>query len=796
MKTKYIFSILTVLSFFNFSFAQNGNIKGIIKTSDGSPAEFVTIGLVGTNKGTSANNKGEYEIKNIEPGIYKLKTSFVGLETKEQQIEVKANETTIVPEISLKENAQTLKEIVVSASNPKKYIATDNTSATRMELKLMEIPGSVQTINNVVLRDQQVNNVQEAVKNIPGVNTFSSYDDYSFRGFRSYSGGYDGNIAVNGQPGSLGTFDVANATFNIDKIESIKGPASVLFSRATPGGVLNYVTKQPLENRRIETDFTYGSFDQYRGMFDMTGSLTKNKKLLGRFIVGYENTKSFRDYEHNKTLFIAPSLLYKFSDKTSWKIEANYFQLDAVTSFERGIFATKNTDGTWNYDAVPISWSRHTKKGVNKMRNFSVQSQFKHSFNENISLHIQNYYNNVTNETPFAIGGGYVTMLPSDTAMGDMSGGPGLQTPGKLPNLTNNVFLNFNFKTGKIKHRAIVGVDYMTYGRYYEFFYYPLPNAPIANPDLGDSLNTDISNLSGAYIGYDANTIFGAYIQDQIIFSPKLKALIGGRFDQSKYIGTYYGYPNKDSLIGSDTSDARAFVPRAGIVYQPNEQLSFYYNYSESFQPQYSNNRLAGGPFLPERGKQHELGAKKTILNEKLAFTLALYHITKVNVLTPDPTDSLGIRQTQRGEVQSKGVEFIVQGEIIKGLNGIVGYSYNEAKVTKSEAGDVGQWNQMAPNTTWSVWLKYTLQKGALKNLGVAFGSNYVGQRTTYTGPDFVLPAYTVFEAGISYKYKKASIGLNVYNLADKLYFTGGYNSSIIWPGAPRSFRLNLNYTF
>lgn len=387
-------------------------------------------------------------------------------------------------------------------------------------------------------------------------------------------------------------------------------------------------------------------------------------------------------------------------------------------------------------------------------------------------------------------------MLPEDTVMADISGGPGLQTPGKLPSLTNNLFLNFNFNTGKIKHKAIVGFDYMTYGRYYEFFYYPLPNAPIANPDLGDSLNTDLSNLGDAYIGYDANTIMGAYIQDQIIFSPKLKALIGGRFDQSKYIGTYYAYPKKDSLIGSDTSDAKAFVPRAGLVYQPNEQLSFYINYSESFQPQYSNNRLAGGPFKPEKGIQYELGAKKTILNEKLSFTLAFYHITKTNVLTPDITDTLGVRQTQRGEVQSKGIEFITQGEITKGLNIIAGYSYNEAKVTKSEAGDKGQWNQMAPNTTASIWLKYTLQKSALKNLGIAFGSNYVGDRITYSGPDFVLPAYTVFEAAVSYKYKNASIGLNVYNLADKLYFPGAYYSSIIWPGTPRSFRINLNYVF
>jgi iron complex outermembrane receptor protein len=789
--------IVTIIGFLFcslFATSQTGTIQGKIKTSDGAPAEYINITVKGTTLGTTANSKGAYQIRNVKIGDATLVVSFIGLNTKEIIIEVKNNEITVIPEIVLQENENQLNEVVISTKN--KYRVKNNFSASRMDMKIIEIPGSVQTITSQTIKDQQINTLTEAVKNIPGINLFSSYSDYSMRGFRSGSGYSNENLSVNGQPGSLVSYDIVPQSFNIETIDAIKGPASVLFSRATPGGVLNITTKQPKADTRFEADFTYGSFDQYRAMFDATGAISKNKKMLARMIVGYEDTKTLRDYERNKTLFIAPSILYNFSDNTNYKVELNYHQLDAVTSFDRGIFAAQRTDGTYDFRAVPISWSRHSAQGENNVRNWSIQSQLNHKFNENFSLHLLNYYVNQFNETPRALYGSQSPILATDTMLKNRVSSYGLQKS-DYPTLTNNLYAQINFDTGGIKHRSIVGADFITVGRYFEFIEYKMPDAPISNPDNYNDRDETLGNLKDAYVGNEKSINWGFYFQDQIIFSPKLKALVGLRYDNAKYdVKYYFNYPDTKTVTETDKSDAAAFVPRAGLVYLPTENSSVYFNYSQSFQPQFSNNIAAGGPFDPERGKQFELGAKKSVLKNKVDFTLALYHITKNNVLTPDPTDTSGIRQTQQGEVQSKGMELVAQGELARGLNLIAGYSYNEAKITKSESGDQGQWNPMAPKNTWSVWLKYNVQNGLFKNLGFGVGSNYVGNRITYSGPDFVLPEYTVVDASVSYKYKKASIGLNMYNLANKLYFPGAFTSDRIFAGAPRSFRLNLNYTF
>lgn len=791
---KYFTIIAGMLLSLN-SLGQTGTIKGTIKTSDSSPAEFVTISLIGTNRGTSANNRGEYEIKNIEPGNYTLKTSFVGLETKEQQIEVKANETTIVPEIILKENAQTLKEVVVQAS--KNYTKEPTTAINRLDIKNIQNPQSIQVINQELMKDKQIQTVGEAIKLMAGVNAFSSsqYSDYVMRGFR----GAPGNFAYNGIRGDFFQFDQAALTYNIESIEAIKGPTSVLYSAGNPGGVINHVTKKALVSPRYELQYTFGSFNQHRVMADATGAITKNKKLLYRMIVGYENTGQLDENLKIKNIFVAPQLHYNFNDKTSLNYEFNYANDNRTMGFNRGtpaLFDPENS--TWTLDRYPNSTSLIDPNGTALRNTMSHQITFKHSFNDNIKF--TTLYRSLTSKTFQA------DLSPGAWGVGATNDSIPLENRYWNENLYNHqlsTFLNIKFTQDKfIKNNLVIGIDANLGGRTAEYAGFQEKYVSVMNPEFGWGYynQNDINNnmASATYqSGWNQRTLLLAgYFQNQMSIGKKVKLLLGGRFESHNYLTDYFDLVTKEETF-RDSLNALQFLPRAGIVYNPNESTAIYYGYSQGFQPQWGSNTGSGGPFPPEKSRQHEIGVKKEWLNQRLITTLAFYHIQKFDVLAPDPTDTNGVRLIQIENVYSKGVEFTAQGKITKGLDLIFNYSYNEAR-TPGDAGYDGfpaGWFPNAPNTNLNLWAKYTLTDGKLKNLGFGAGFNYLSKRTTYT-PGFEIPEFTTVDAAISYKIKGLNLSANIYNITNTKYWNGAYGPSNLWPGNPTSFRLTVGYVF
>lgn len=791
---KYLSIIVSVFLSLN-TLAQTGNIKGTIKTSDGIPAEYVNIGLKGTSQGGTANSKGEYEIKKVNAGNYVLVASFIGLDTKEISIEVKANETTIVPEILLKENAQTLKEVVVQAG--KNYTKEPTTAINRLDIKSIENPQSVQVINQELIKDKQIQTVGEAIKLMAGVNAFSSsqYSDYVMRGFR----GAPGNFAYNGVRGDFYQFDQAALTYNIESIEAIKGPASVLYSAGNPGGVINHVTKKALVAPRYELQYTFGSFNQNRLLADATGAITKNKKLLYRMIVGYENTGQLDENLKIKNIFIAPQLHYNFSDKTSINYEFNFANDNRTMGFNRGTPAQYNpATNDWTLDKFPNYKSIIDPNGTAIRNTMSHQLTFKHSFNDNIKF--TTLYRGLTSKTFQG------DLSPGAWGVGATNDSIPLENRYWNESLFNNQlssFLNIKFTQDKfIKNNLVIGIDANLGGRTAEFATLGERYVSVLNPEFGWGFynQSDVNNnmASASYqSGWNEKTLLLAgYFQNQMSIGKKIKLLLGGRFESHNFNTDYFDLITK-AETSRDSLNATQFLPRAGIVYNPNESTAIYYGYSQGFIPQYGSNTSAGGPFPPEKSRQHEIGIKKEWLNQRLITTLAFYHIQKYDVLAPDPTDTNGVRLIQIENVYSKGVELSVQGKITKGLDLIFNYSYNEARTP----GDAGYdyfpagWFPNAPNTNINLWAKYTVNDGKLKNLGIGAGFNYLSKRTTYT-PGFEIPEFTTVDAALSYKIKGLNLSANIYNITNTKYWNGAYGPSNLWPGNPRSFRLTVGYVF
>lgn len=776
--------------------AQEGNIKGIIKTSDGMPAEFVNIGLKGTTYGTIANNKGEYELKNIPQGNYTLLTSFIGLETKEMRVEVKTNETTELAEIILKENAQTFQEVVVSA-NTNKYNRGIPSQSLRLKAPLIEIPQNIQMVTSEVMKDQQVISMSDGlIRNVSGTVRMEHWGDLytniTARGsqIQAFRNGFN---VVNSYWGPL-TEDMSF----VDHIEFVKGPAGFILSSGDPSGLYNVVTKKPSGQTRGETSITMGSYDLYRGTLDLDGKLNKNGKLLYRLNVAAQNKKSHRPNEFNNRYSIAPVISYLIDDKTKLTFEYNY---QRANMSDVGSFYVFSTSG---YATLPVDFTAlPAGMPATNINDHSVYATLDHKINDDWKVTTQLsrfYYRQIGSSMwPSAVNpdGTMIRAVGSWDAKSVMTMG--------------QAFVNGTVKTGTFRHRILAGVDmanksyYADWGQSHtldtlggEFNtqhpYLGIPNNGYPQFDF----STPIEQRAQAIGGLMDQQYASGYIQDELGFlDNRIRWTIAGRY-------TYV----KQSEWGDQPKSAQQFTPRTGLSISLNKSTSVYALYDQAFIPQ--TGKLADGKKVkPITGDNTEAGIKKEWMKGRWNTTLAVYRIMKNNELTSDPYSppSSGL-SIVLGQKMAQGVEFDLKGQIIDGLNLTANYAFTEAKVTRVAEGvttmKVGDIVPGYAKHTVNAWLNYTLQKTALKGIGISAGFTYLAGRATYwdpsPDPSQILPDYFKLDGGLSWEKNNFKITANVFNLLNEYLYSGSYytwlNAYYWQTEAPRNVRLSINYKF
>ncbi|MEH2447974.1 MAG: TonB-dependent siderophore receptor [Nostoc sp.] len=646
------------------------------------------------------------------------------------------------------------------------YSVPDSTTATRTDTPQRDIPQSIQVIPQQVIKDQQITRISDAVRNVSGVTPQGGYagstDNYNIRGFTTYDNLRNG-FAVQD--------NFVNPT-NIERIEVLKGPASVLYGQFEPGGVVNYITKQPLSEPYYSAEFTAGSFSAYRPSIDISGPLNLDKTLLYRLNAAYENFGSFIDFNHQETFAIAPALTYKIDDATTLTLEYEYLKLDRVFN-----------DGLPAYPSVfkaPISrflgepddhFSKETNSVfLNVNHRFSKNIQFRSGFSATV---------NNSEESEFR-----PDSIDADgrTVRRRFAAGPGYYQNYSLQN-----DLISNFSTGSIQHQLLVGLEWNKYIYGYDYLRSTAsltPSLDLFNPVYGASRPAEFDEAAERDRN-DRNTI-AVYLQDQVTLLPNLKLLVGGRYD---FIHRKNRVQLLDSLGRDPIDDAtidrlynEAFSPRVGIVYQPIEPISIYASYSRSFNP--SSSQTADRTQLPpERGTQYEIGLKAELIKDRLSATFAAYDITKENVATTDPTPGNSDFSIAAGEVKSRGLEFDVSGQVLPGWNVIASLFHNDAFVSKDNTLPVGDSLVNAPGIGGSLWTTYEIQTGDWKGFGFGGGVFYTGDREAELPNTFKIPSYVRADATIFYKRDNWRVGLNFKNLFDTQYYDSqGY---YLRPGAP-----------
>lgn len=653
-------------------------------------------------------------------------------------------------------------EIVVTGDRESGYSVPDATTATRTDTPIRDIPTSIQVIPQQVLEDQNVLRLQDALQNVSGVSKYGNYGgtgagSYNIRGF-SQDGNFRNGFRDN-------DFYSLPETANIERVEVLKGPASVLFGQVEPGGIINIVTEQPLSEPYYSLGFEVGNYEFYRTTLDISGPLNSDKSLLYRLNVAYQNADSFRDFVETERVFIAPVVTWNISDRTTLTVDFEYLYDDPL--YDRGLTAL--SDGSL---VIPIDrFLGYSSLDDYHQTRYRGGFTFEHQFSDNWQLR------NALAISSNRLGGQRT----------DVNGT--LQDDRFIPReLRDDEFvvenygvqteLTGSFDTGAIAHQLLMGFELSRKTRVYDSASADLPLIDIFDPDYEISLPTELPN---AFQLADRIDALGLYLQDQITLTDNLKLLIGGRFD---FTDQEENYPLDG--ISNNQSD-EAFSPRLGIVYQPIEPISLYASYSRSFVPVVGRS-ATNSPFVPQRGTQYEVGIKGEFFDGRLLATLAGYEITKTNVLTFDPADP--DFSIQVGEQRSRGIELDVAGEILPGWNIIASYAHTDAEVTEDNLLPVGSRLANVPENSASLWTTYELQNGSLQGLGFGLGLFFVGDRAGFADsdpPEFELPSYLRTDAAVYYRRDNWKAAINIKNLFGIEYYETHQGYDIVYPGAPFS---------
>lgn len=786
MKIKYILLLFLTAGICLHSTAQSGlgSLSGRILNAEQQAITGASVTLQGTALGTITDADGQFVLTGITPGAYILSVSNVGYTAYTESLRISKGKNAFL-NLQLSESKQELEEVLVSAAKNRYQVLSSN-SSTRSNTPLLSTPQSVQVVSSEVLRDRQAFTLNEIAGSMTGMKANNGNGNFQIRGFTAYSPNDASFLLYNGIRGNLFLWSQQPLLYNIESVELLRGPSGALFSEGSPGGVVNFVTKKPLTEKRATVDLSLGSWAFGRASVDFTGPIDREKKLLYRAIVGYDRSESFRDYQEKKNLFIAPSLTYLVNSRSSLNLELNYAYSKAVQQYDNGSFIYTRPDGSFDFNHYPNNLTIQSPTDYGKTRNMSATLTFDHQISDNLKLTVvERAVRNVldfTDHIPVgrirndSISRGYQDWLTDRFS---------LQT---------TAFATYTAKTGGIGHQIIVGTDYNRYGwTENDYQYKSSTRISILNPDYTGSVPDASVPADESDDNKRVTNLIGGYIQDQVSIGNKLKVLLSLRYDN--YNAKETPLSDRDNKQG-DELQASGWIPRIGVVYLPVSNVSIYGTYLKSFNPQTSNNVLAGGPFPTRKATQYEVGSKADVLDNRLSATLSLYQINYANILTAAPTDENSHRQAAIDGTRSRGGEFSLTGHVGP-LSLITGYAFNEhVLVSTTTYGKKGDRFANAPKHQINFWGKYALPSKLLKGFSVAAGMRYVSDQVgLLSNQNFVFPSYTVLDAALSYQRQRFQVQLNAYNLANKHYFTGSRSGmTLAGLGDPFNVRLGVSY--
>ncbi|OXS20171.1 TonB-dependent siderophore receptor [Pseudomonas fluorescens] len=666
-----------------------------------------------------------------------------------------------------------------TAQGPVKgYHATRSASATRTDTSIHETPQSISVVSKDVVEDLGATRLQDALDYAGGVGRANNFGGqglttFTVRGFTT------GEFYRNGFPINRGYPNMPDAN-TIERLEVLRGPATMLYGRGDPGGTFNVVSKQPLAERTVTLGSQLNDQGMQRGTLDASGPLDEEGRLAYRLNVVGEGGDTFRDHVSTERYGVTPVLTWQASDDTKVIFEGDFMRNNHP--LDRGLTRFANQAGTPSRDTF---WG---DKDVGKLHNDNnmAQLRFEHMLNDSWTL-----------------GGGFQWLDGTLQGNAIEANGPGsLSADGrtlqrnfnyrKLEWTDKDYQLNLtgHFSTGGFDHTLLTGIEYEDYdyqsiiqrssaaaGTYPIDIFNPVYGQ--TRPPLTRTPTHDKENLK----------TYAAFVQDQVALTERLKVLGGARFERFEH-----DYESYVTGVKPWQAADNAVTPRLGVIYDLTDTVAVYADAARSFKPNTGASREGGG-FAPEKGKSYEVGIKWEALDRQLSVDAAIYQIEKKNVLTTDPVDSTF--SVAAGQVRSRGFDLNVAGNLTPEWRVIGGYAYVDAEVTRDNTLRSGTRLLNIPRNSFSLLNVYEFQDGALKGLGLGAGGKYVDERAGQTANSaFSMGAYTVVDLLSYYKVNdKIRLNLDVKNLFNREYEEGAFGNIYAYPGAPRTVQVGIAYT-
>ncbi len=654
------------------------------------------------------------------------------------------------------------------------YTVDQSSTATKTPTALKDIPQAISVITEELIDDQAMQNMSDVVRYVPGVQMQQGEGHRDAPVLRGNTSTAD--FFLNGVRDDVQYF---RDLYNVKRVEVLKGPSGMIFGRGGAGGLINRVTKQANWTDGHALDLALGSWQQQRASADLNHAV--NDSVAARVTALYEDSEGFRDYMELKRQAINPTLTFKASDATTVALSYEHFKDDRTT--DRGVPS---------HNGRPVAVPREQFFGKPEDSNSdAVVDAFgaavSHDFGNNITL---------TNTTRYAdYDKFYGNVFPGAVNAQTQRVSLAAYTSETLrTNLMNQTDLVIQADLAGMRHTMLTGVELnrqKTDNQRLTGYFTDISatatsdTVPLANTIYAGSLEfrpsaTDANNHSVAKTA-------AFYLQDQIELDQNWQAIVGLRYD--RFDAELLNNRTSEML---DTTD-NLLSPRAGLIYQPSQDLSFYASYSLSYVPrageQLASLTVSNKALDPEEFTNKEIGMKLD-LGSGLNFTTALYQLDRTNVAVTDPADPT--RTILVDGQQVRGLELEMAGQLTQHWQLVAGFAYQDSEIQTPTAQNGNRLAQV-PKQSFSLWNRYQL------NDVIAAGLGWVAQSSGFTTTDnsVTLPGFGRLDAAVFYTLSpQLRVQMNLENLLDKTYYASAHNNNNITPGTPRAYRVGLSYKF
>ncbi|TKG94308.1 TonB-dependent siderophore receptor [Puteibacter caeruleilacunae] len=837
MKKNVILGLLILIGCPIFSLAQKANLTGVVIDKDsGFAISGANIVIDKAGNGTLSDVEGSFNFSQLEMGKHVLTISYVGYEKQRKSIDLQGGEVSV--EIKLQKSITMLGDVDISRD-----VSREAESILKIPALMKDIPMTTSKVDNDLLEQTQTGHIGGALKYTTGVKpmvNYGGFQTFTMRGFGAPVIMLDG---ARDERMNFSNSAPLTSLASVERIEYLKGPASVLYGHSAVGGIINVVRKQPSNEFKGKASVTYGSWETKKTAIGFGNKI--NDKLCYRLDVSTSDTKGWRDAA-DKTLNGYLALNYELNDNNifEFRLGGN----DDTYGTETGLPAVKSNiylkNGKEVYEAGELPTTFKLDQRYNDPgdfldhENINTSLKYIHLFSENSKLQVHATY---TDDLIDYFSTEELSYLTSNDPIYDTYYRKGedkvyicldtlqrtfpLRFSHETKSFQNYIDYSTQFELGSTKHKVNAGHYFANIDRT------SFKGYKVGTDVTGDGLFAKISvvdpvlNQGALQTKFSATSIYdervhGLYLQDLVEVSEKINLMGAVRYDhfrmEYKKSGISTGR-HKTNIEPQGKIKNKAWTYRFGAVYKPIEDLSVYASYANFFKPKrsvynstyiYLNSngnefQPADGKevFKPEDGYQLESGFKYD-LNSKLQVNGSVYYIKKNNIVEylGESDDDRRI-YAQVGVVDSKGFDLDVNYHPLKTLSILAGYSYNEAKYKEFSSNDYTnskEGNDMRnnPKNQFFSWAYYTVPKGVFQNVDLGFGANYTDKLFTNSSNSYELPSYWMFDAAIGYKKDKVYTKLKVNNILDKDHFVSSVYSSQYIPGRERNFLLTVGLKF